>query len=152
VINWESQVPKVMALDVGEKTIGVAFSDNEVKMAFPGETILRREGYRRDMADLRRLIAEHNVSVIVVGIPLLADGNHGVQARKVEEFISRLRNSVRIPIVRQDESYTTAAAASILNELERPEAMHKRTIDSIAACLILRDYLDSEANCVEEPY
>jgi putative holliday junction resolvase len=134
-----------MALDVGEKTIGVAFTDTLGKMAFPGETIPRREGYRRDMAELRKLIAEQEVNLIVVGIPLLADGSYGIQAEKVEAFIGRLRNSVRIPIVRQDESYTTTEAASVLNELCRPEHSHKRTIDSIAACLILRDYLEGEA-------
>jgi len=138
-------VPRVMALDVGEKTIGIAFTDTLGKMAFPGETILRHEGYRRDMAELRRLIVEQDVNLIVVGMPLMADGSHGIQADKVEAFIDRLRGSVRIPIVRQDESYTTAAAASILNELSRPEHSHKRTIDSLAACLILRDYLEGIA-------
>jgi putative Holliday junction resolvase len=134
-------VPRIMALDVGEKTIGVAFTDETGRQAFPGETIIRQEGYRRDMAALRRLVAERDVNCIVVGLPRLPDGTDGIQASKVESFIDRLRNSVRIPIERQDEAYTTAGAEALLDELERPRNQHKRTIDSVAACIILRDYL-----------
>lgn len=132
---------RIMALDVGDKTIGVAFTDETCTLAFPGETILRQEGYRRDLAALRRLVSEYEVSRIVVGLPLMSDGSHGAQAGKVEAFIDRLRNSVRIPIDRQDEAYTTAGAESILDEIGRSRSQHKRTIDSVAACLILQDYL-----------
>lgn len=130
-----------MALDIGEKTIGVAFTDETGAHAFPGVTILRQEGYRRDMAALRGLVAEREVRRIVVGLPLLPDGARGIQAGKVTDFVARLRNSVRIPIEFQDESYTTVGAEAILDELGRPRDQHKRTIDSIAACLILQDYL-----------
>jgi putative holliday junction resolvase len=130
-----------MALDVGEKTIGVAFTDEAGTMAFPGETIVRQEGFRRDMAKLRALVAEREVNRIVIGIPLLADGSHGVMADRVEAFIGQLRGSVRVPIDRQDEGYTTAEADALLDEAGRPRAGRKRTIDSLAACLILRDYL-----------
>ena len=132
---------RIMALDIGEKTIGVAFLDESAPIAFPAETILRQEGYRRDMAVLRRLIAERDVRRIVVGMPLLPDGSHGMQAAKVEAFVDRLRDSVRIPIDRQDEGYTTAGAEAILDELGRPRAAHKLTVDSVAACLILQDYM-----------
>ena len=135
-------VPRIMALDVGEKTIGVAFTDDAGTMAFPGRTILRQEGFRRDMAVVRTLVAERDVQRIVIGLPLLEDGSHGDQATKVEAFIDRLRTNVRIPIDRQDEGYTTAGAAVILDELGRRRDTHKRTIDSVAACLILQDYLD----------
>src|SRR5689334_18251153 len=109
-------MPRIMALDVGEKTIGVAFSDENESLAFPGETILRQEGRKRDMAALRRLVAERGVREIVVGLPLMKDGAPGIQAGKVQDFIAALRNSVRIPIVQQDERYTTAEAESLLLE------------------------------------
>jgi putative Holliday junction resolvase len=135
-------MPRIMALDVGEKTIGVAFSDETERLAFPGETIWRQEGKKRDMAALRQLIAERQVREIVVGLPLMKDGTRGIQAEKVEAFIALLRNSVRIPIVRQDERYTTAEAQSLLLEMGKKREAHKATIDSIAACLILQDYLE----------
>ena len=134
-------MPSIMALDVGEKTIGVAMTDPTGTLVSPGRTILRHEGYRRDMAELRRIIIKRAVSLIVVGLPLLPDGTHGIQADKIQDFVKRLRGSVRIPITLQDESYTTAAAESILDEIGRPRAEQQRTVDSVAACLILQDYL-----------
>ena len=134
-------MPRIMALDVGEKTIGVAFSDETGTLAFPGETILRQEGRKRDMAALRQLAADRQVNTIVVGLPLMKDGTAGIQAGKVEAFIAILRNSVRIPIVQQDERYTTAEAESLLLEAGKRHDRHKQTIDSIAACLILKDYM-----------
>src|SRR5579871_6851636 len=99
---------------MGDKTIGVAFSDETGALAFPGETILRQEGKKRDMAALRRLIAENQVNEIVVGLPLMLDGTRGIQAEKVEAFIATLRNSVRIPIILQDERLSTAEAERVL--------------------------------------
>jgi putative Holliday junction resolvase len=131
-----------MALDVGDKTIGVAFTDETGTIAFPDETILRQQGYRRDMAALRRLVEARAVGRIVVGLPLLASGTPGEQAEKTKQFVARLRGSVRIPIDLQDEGYTTAGADSVLDEARTPRSERKRTIDSIAASLILRDYLD----------
>lgn len=134
-------MPKIMGLDVGEKTVGVAFTDETCTLVSPGETLLRHEGYRRDMAALRGLVSEHGVRRIVVGLPHLPDGSRGPQAARIEAFVERLRSSVRIPIEYQDEAYTTAEAQSILDALGRPRDIHKRTIDSVAACLILQDYL-----------
>ena len=131
-----------MALDVGEKTIGTAFSDERQIHAIPGETILRQAGWKRDMAALRALIAGNQIGEIVVGLPLLPDGAHGIQAEKIEEFISVLRNNVRIPIALQDERYTTWEAEQTLLLTKRNRNEHKRVIDSLAASLILQSYLD----------
>jgi putative Holliday junction resolvase len=135
---------KIMALDVGEKTIGVAFCEEGTRIAFPGQTLLRHEGKKRDMAALRQLVADNQVSRIVVGMPLLPDGTFGIQAEKVEAFIATLRNYVRIPIIRQDERFSTEEAASLLIAVNRRPAEHKKTIDSVAAALILEWYLETE--------
>lgn len=137
---------KIMALDVGAKTIGIALSDETGTMAFPGETLPRREGKKRDMAALRELIAANQVREIVVGMPLMLDGSRGVQAEKVEAFIADLRGSVRIPIVRQDERLTTSEAERVLIEADRRREQRKRTVDSVAAALILQAYLDRKRN------
>jgi putative Holliday junction resolvase len=132
----------IMALDVGEKTIGVAFSDETATLAFPGETIFRQEGKKRDMAALRGLVAERQVREIVVGMPYMMDGSRGVQAEKVEEFIAVLRNNVRIPIHRQDERLSTSEAERVLMAGGRRREQRKQVIDSLAACLILQTFLD----------
>ncbi len=145
---------KIMALDVGDKTIGVAFSDESGALAFPAETILRQEGKKRDMAELRWLIAENQVREIVVGLPLMLDGTRGVQAEKVEAFIAVLRNHVRIPINLQDERLSTAEAERVLIAADRNRTQRKRVVDSLAACLILQTYLDrrrAASSHAEEP-
>ena len=130
-------------MDVGEKTIGVAVSDERAKMAFPGETILRSEGWRRDMAALRDIISAREISGIVIGMPVMMDGSHGVQAEKARAFAAQLRGSVRIPIVFQDERLSTREADRLLMQANRNRQERKRVVDSVAACLILQAYLDS---------
>jgi putative Holliday junction resolvase len=139
----------IMALDVGEKTIGVAFSDESDIMAFPGETIIRQEGKKRDMAALRQRIEERQVREIVVGLPLMMDGTAAVQAEKVEEFIAVLRNNVRIPIHRQDERLSTAEAERVLMAGQLRREQRKQIVDSLAACLILQTFLDRRRNAAQ---
>jgi putative Holliday junction resolvase len=139
-------LPRILALDVGEKTIGVALSDESERIAFPGTTILRQEGKKRDMAALRQLVAENQVKEIVVGMPLMLDGTRGVQAEKIEAFVATLRNSVRIPIRTQDERLSTSEAERVLIAADRRREQRRQTVDSIAACLILQTYLDRKRN------
>ena len=131
-----------MGLDVGAKTIGVAFCEEGTRLAFPGKTIWRQEGKKRDMAALRQLVADNDVKRIVVGLPLLSDGSRGPQAETIEAFIATLRNSVRIPIVTQDEHLSTQEAEQLLFAANRPRAEHKRTLDSVAAALILQWHIE----------
>jgi len=134
-----------MALDVGAKTIGTAFSDETESIAFPGQTIIRQEGRKRDMAALRQLIAEREVREIVVGLPLMMDGSHGIQTEKIEDFVVMLRDSVRIPILLQDERLSTSEAERVLIAGNQKRDQRKQTIDSLAACLLLQTHLDRRA-------
>ena len=134
---------RVMALDVGEKTIGVAVSDETETFAFPGKTILRQEGYRRDMAAIRSVIEEQGVAEIVVGMPLMMDGSRGIQAEKVEAFIETLRRFVPLPIAVQDERLSTSEVEKMLIAADRRRDQRKQVIDSLAASVILQRYLDS---------
>lgn len=135
---------RLLALDVGEKTIGVAWSDEAETLAFPGETILRQAGKKQDMAAVRQLVSDRLARAIVIGLPLMRDGSRGVQAAKVEDFVATLRNYVRIPIILQDERLTTWDAEQALIEANVPRESRKKVIDSMAACLILRSYLDRQ--------
>lgn len=136
---------RVLGLDVGEKTIGVAVSDEEGRMALPGATIWRQEGHKRDMAALRQLISDTKVEAIVVGLPLMMDGSRGIQAEKIDAFVALLRNNVRIPIHLQDERLSTREAERILLAADRNRTERKKAIDSMAACLLLQTFLDRQA-------
>ena len=133
---------RIMALDVGEKTIGVAMSDEGETFAFPGKTILRQEGFRRDMNAVRQLVEENDVSEIVVGLPLMMDGSHGIQAEKAERFAETLRRFVRVPVVFEDERLSTFEAEELLIAAGRKWQERRQVIDSAAASVILQSYLD----------
>ena len=133
---------RILALDVGEKTIGVAMSDESESYAFPGKTIWRQEGYRRDMNLLRELVEREEISEIVVGMPFSMSGNRGAQAEKVSAFIAALRNYVKVPIHEEDERLSTFEAETMLDSANRRRRDHKDVIDSIAASVILRSFLD----------
>lgn len=142
-------VSRILGLDIGEKTIGVAMSDENGMMAFPRQTIQRGQGWRNDAAALRDMIRDNEIAEIVVGLPLMLDGAHGAQADKVVQFVTALRGSVRIPIIFQDERMTTREAQRLLREADRNEVERKRVVDSVAASLILQAYLDSRRTSSE---
>ncbi|MCS6775402.1 MAG: Holliday junction resolvase RuvX [Chthonomonadaceae bacterium] len=133
---------RVMGLDVGEKTIGVALSDEAEVHAFPAETIWRRPGWRQDMRSVRDRAQAHQVRAIVVGMPLNMDGTRGAQAGKVEEFIRSLRNYVRVPIIVEDERLTSWEAEQRLLAGGYTQEKRKEMVHAVAASLILQAYLD----------
>lgn len=133
---------RVMGLDVGEKTIGVALSDETETHAFPAETIWRRPGWRQDMRAVRDQVQAYHVRAVVVGMPLNTDGTRGAQAGKVEEFIRALRNYVRVPIIVEDERLTSWEAEQRLIAAGCTRARRKERVHAVAASLILQSYLD----------
>lgn len=132
----------ILALDLGERTIGVAVSDQTETFAFPGKTILRQEGHRRDMAALREVIEERSIHEIVVGLPLMMDGSRGVQAEKVDEFVEVLKRYTRLPIHLQDERLSTSEVEKVLISAGRRRDERKQVIDSGAASVILQSFMD----------
>jgi putative Holliday junction resolvase len=132
---------RIMALDVGEKTIGVAVCDESETFVFPRQTILRHEGYRRDMNALRDLVTGEQIDKVVVGLPIMMDGSHGRQVEKIKEFVSALERYVTVPIETQDERLSTFEADQILAEARRRPRDRKQVIDSVAAGVILESYL-----------
>lgn len=133
---------RILALDVGEKTIGIALSDESGTFAFPGRTIQRSEGYRKDMNQLRSLAESEGVDEIVVGMPFMMDGSRGIQAEKVEKFVEQLSRYVRVPIHTEDERLSTFEADQLLIEANCHRSRRKQVIDSMAASVILQAYLD----------
>ncbi len=132
---------RILALDVGEKRIGVAVSDTGGMIAQTAGIILRRS-WPQVMADIRTRIAESDVGRIVVGLPLRMDGTEGDAAVSVRKFIDRLRQAVSVPVDVQDERLSTAAAdrAMIAGGVRRNRRRASR--DAVAAALFLQTYLN----------
>jgi putative Holliday junction resolvase len=133
---------RLMGLDVGDKRIGIALSDEGALIASPRET-LERSGNRKDIRYMLELARREEVSEIVVGMPFSLDGSIGVQAHKVERFVEALRAETELRVTTWDERLTTVSAERALLEGNVSRAKRKKTIDRVAAALILQGYLDS---------
>lgn len=130
---------RIMALDLGEKRIGVAVSDPSHTIARPLAILPRRS--RRAVAEaLARLIAEHDVEAVVVGLPRSLSGEEGPQARWVRREAEALARHLPVPIVFWDERLSTATAAAY--RAMRGRRRHE-PLDAEAAAVILQDYLEA---------
>ena len=136
---------RVMAVDYGTKAIGVAISD-ELQLTVRPLTTIRREKQNQMSAVERvgELAREHEIGVLVVGLPLNMNGTRGDAAEKVEKFIADLRPHLSIPIVLIDERLTSYEADQILREMGVGQKERKAKSDEYAAVLILQDYLDGQ--------
>ena len=136
---------RILGLDYGTKTVGVAISDPLLITAQELETI-KREKPKALRATLRRIAEiceEYGVEKIVLGLPLLPSGDEGERALATREFMTSLSERVNVPIILQNESYTTVAADEILEESGIDKCDRKKVIDQIAAAIILQEYLDN---------
>jgi len=133
---------RVMALDVGDKTIGVAISDALLLTAQARPTI-RRKAPESDIRILRTLAEENEVHEIVVGQPLHMDGQESRQGRKIAQFAADIQKALAIPVVFWDERLTSFAAEQHLEEMGLNWRKRREHVDKIAAMIILQNYLDS---------
>lgn len=136
---------RILGLDYGSKTVGVAVSDPLGITAQGVETITRREEnkLRRTLARIEELTEEYQVERIVLGYPLNMDDSRGERAKRTEDFRDLLVRRIGLPVVLWDERLTTMEANDILIESGVLRKDRKQVIDKIAAVLILRSYLDS---------
>lgn len=143
---------RVLALDVGERRVGIAIGDPTGTVARPLQALVR--GSREeDFAAITALVAEHDVGLVVVGQPLSLDGTEGPQARRVARYAEALAAMLPVPVVAWDERFTTVAAEDILRQNRRQKKRQARTrgeVDSIAAAVILQGYLDSQNNGLQD--
>ena len=137
---------RVLAVDVGARSVGLAISDATATLARPLEAIVVQsaadavERVARRIADLAS--EEDGVSTIVVGLPVRLDGTPSEQSARVGTFIEALRQQTTIPIVVADERLTSREAESRLAVRERDWRKRKKKLDAAAAAIILQDYLD----------
>ncbi len=136
-----------MGLDVGDKTVGIAVSD-ELGYTAQGIMTLERVGIRKDTGKIIDMIKEYGCDTIVIGQPKSLSGDDSVQTEKVREFRVMLENKMRstgmknISVVWQDERLTTVMAERVLIEADVSRAKRKKVIDKQAAVIILQSYLD----------
>jgi len=139
-----SSPPRILALDVGARRIGLAISD-PLGITAQGLDTLRRTNKRTDLAHLESLIGEYKVAEIVVGYPLKMSGLPGAQAEKVSAFAEELRRRFRLPVHLWDERLTSAQANRVLRQSEISIRRRGRAVDRLAAVLILQNFLESRA-------
>ena len=132
---------KVLGLDVGGATIGVAVSD-ALGWTAQGVMTIRRRNMKDDLSSLRTLIREHEVSEVVVGLPMLMNGRSDAQTHKIIRFVSLLRDAFRLPIYTWDERFSTIEANKAMEVGNVARKKRAELIDKIAATIILQGYLD----------
>jgi putative Holliday junction resolvase len=132
---------RIVALDVGDKRIGVAISDESHLIASPLKILERNVG--KPVEKILQLVRELGATTIVVGLPKNMDGSEGVQARKTREFAKHLAEcGGDIQIELWDERLTTVTAHKILQETG-PRKRRRQPVDAVSACVLLQSYLDA---------
>ncbi|MBV9787124.1 MAG: Holliday junction resolvase RuvX [Chloroflexi bacterium] len=136
---------RIIALDVGEKRIGVAACDPMGIVVRP-VGVVQAEPRERALAELQRIVHDEEAVTIVVGLPLTLRGEEGPQAKRVLDFVESLKGVLTIPFVMRDERYTSVEAQRIIDERGGKRKKQRRgEVDEIAATLILQDYLNELA-------
>jgi putative holliday junction resolvase len=132
---------KLLAIDYGEKRVGVAVGDTETKVAVPLPPFQRRS-HRQALGEIQQLLEEYGANAVVVGYPLLLDGTPSPTTEKVDHFISFLRRRLTLPVETADERLTSFDAEQMLSRQERDFRKRKEHLDSVSAQLILQGYLE----------
>ena len=132
---------RIMALDVGSRTIGIACSD-ALLMTSQGIETIRRTSLENDFNRLRELISEYEVHELVVGMPKNMNGTKGDRAEKTEEFVEKMKAVIDLPVTFWDERLSTVMAERQLIAADVSRKKRKGVIDKMAAVVILQGYLD----------
>jgi putative Holliday junction resolvase len=135
---------RLLGLDVGAKTIGIAVSDSDFTVAAPVETI-RRSKFAADARRLRELIVERNIGGLVIGLPINMNGEEGPRCQSVRQFAATLLAGFDIPIVLWDERLSTAAVTRTMIEADVSRRRRAKAVDMMAAGYILQGALDALA-------
>lgn len=133
---------RILAIDVGDRRVGVAISDPLGHWARP-LTVLQRRSKQHDYEAIARLVQEHEADLVVVGHPLELSGEVGPQARRVERYAAGLAAQIPVPVVLWDERLSTAEAERILHESGETSRQYRGRLDAVAAAVILQSYLDA---------
>ena len=143
LIKYLPEKSRLLGLDVGRKTIGLAVSDSDLKIATTVGTI-RRSKFTKDVKNLDAIITERQVNGLVLGLPISMDGNEGPACQSVRQFAVNLDNILEIGITFWDERLSTSAVERLLiKEADLSRNRRSEIIDKMAAAYILQGALDS---------
>ncbi len=132
---------RLIGIDAGTKTLGLALSDVTRTIASP-LTVIRRTKFKEDAAELLRLAAEHRITGFVLGLPVNLDGTAGPRAQATRAFAKNMNALTDLPILLWDERLSTAAAERTLLEADASRKRRAEVIDKLAAAIILQGALD----------
>lgn len=132
-------------MDVGSRRIGLAISDL-LGITAQGLDTIHRQNKRVDFAQLERVIREHDVTEIVMGLPLRMSGAEGIQAEKMQAFAEEIRRRFKLPVHLWDERLTSAQANRLLRETEMSIKRRGAVVDQMAAVLILQSWMDARGS------
>lgn len=133
---------RIIAFDIGDKRIGVAVSDPFNTFALPANTYFRTKNASEDANKLSDLVKEKDAGLIVCGLPVNFDGSESIQTQKTKKFVELLQQYTNVPVVFEDERFTTMEAERVLISGGVRRENRKQSIDSIAASYILEGYLN----------
>ena len=136
---------RLLGLDVGSKTIGLAISDSSLRVASPLSTI-RRAKFATDAQEINQIIAERGIGGLVIGLPIAMDGSEGPRCQSVRQFGANLLPVIDLPVAFWDERFSTIGAERPLREAEMSHRRRADVIDKLAAAYILQGALDRLAN------
>ena len=136
--------PRILGLDVGSKTIGVAVSD-PLGITAQGLETIRRQNKRMDFERLEKVIQKYEVAEIVIGYPLRLSGAEGTQAEKMQSFARTIQERFHLPVHLWDERLTSAQASRVLRDSEMSIKRRGEVVDRLAAVLILQSWMDHRA-------
>ena len=136
---------RYLGLDLGTKTLGIAVSDKTNNLASPLLTLrFSNEDYNSLIEPLKEIISKYNITKIVLGLPKNMDSSLGFAAQRSEKFKEIIEKEINVPIVLYDERLTSVMAHNILTDNGRKAINHKKVVDTLAATLILEDFLKKE--------
>jgi putative Holliday junction resolvase len=139
----DSTKGRILALDLGEKRIGIAISD-ETRMIARSLEVMERGSRLADFERIGQIVDEQGVTLLIVGLPLLASGEEGQKASWMRDYARDLQGRLGLTIQFWDESYTTVQAEASLRDRGVHGRRRRRRVDAVAAAIILQSYLDSQ--------
>tara|TARA_Y100000996_G_scaffold232148_1_gene182713 strand:- start:509 stop:979 length:471 start_codon:yes stop_codon:yes gene_type:complete len=132
---------RLLCLDVGTKTIGVAISNSELTIATP-ISIITRKNLINDVLELNKIIFSRNIGILIIGLPVNMNGSEGPKCQSVRQFVKNISKSIELDIIFWDERLSTKAVEKLMIANDTTRAKRKKQIDKEAASFILQGLLD----------
>lgn len=138
---------RILALDVGDRRIGVAISD-ELEISAHSLMTINRDEHKKEMEQIIDIVKDYNVEEVVIGNPVMMNGEVGIQGEKVARFVEELKKSIDIPIRLFDERLSTKFVEKTLIDADVSRKKRRKVIDKLSAVIILQDYMSSRCRAV----